>query len=67
MEYEFKVVHRKGTLKAVADALSRIEAPQARVLRISYSYEAEPLTIEQFVILHNQKKIFRFFVWIRIP
>lgn len=53
MEYQFRVVHRKGTLNKVADALSRVNSPDARVLLCTME---EPRTLVELLALHREKK-----------
>jgi hypothetical protein len=56
MEFQFKVVHRKGTLNRVADCLSRIPQPEAKILCAKFINNQNPSTLRELLTLHLKKK-----------
>lgn len=56
MEYQFKVVHLQGKMNAVADALSRMNPPDAAERAVNLA-RSQPMTIQQIMNLQWQDSL----------
>lgn len=48
-EFNFKIIYRAGSLNKVADALSRIDTPEAKILKVNLYHEEKPMTLIQLL------------------